>query len=567
MTSTPVFLPAILSGILLYTAYFPLSLGFVAWFALVPFLTLIRANVRPRRLYFAAFVGALAFYLPAIQWMRVAHPAMYGTWIGLAICCALYFPLGLWLVRIMDRARIPMILAVPAVWVGFEYFRAHFPTGFSWMEPIGIIHRIGFGWYFLGYSQHDFLSLIQIADVTGVYGVSILIALVNVTLWLWWNRARDRTLPRPIFATALTALLFVAGLGYGLMRLNHEPFADGPRVALLQGNVPQDVKMTDGDFLTRHYFNLWKQAVIDAEVAPDLTIFPETSLAGDWVENGPEIRISGRPCFYGIRDDLQRPGWKSPLRIDPKLRENPQLWKRIRQPVLFGVSCIEVVGPETGFRFNSALLLDDYDHLAGRYDKMHLVPFGEYVPLKNTFPFLSHFTPYKGDYSCTPGARFTRFPVQVNLPDQHKVQVFNFGCIICYEDSDPALARRYVEYSLEGGPVDFLVNISNDGWFDGTPEHEEHLAICRFRAIETRRAVVRAVNMGISAIIDPDGRVIKTPKETWHASKKVEAVVTGIVPIDHRSSIYAAIGDVVPLMCWLATSSFLLLAIRRSRRT
>ena len=169
---------------------------------------------------------------------------------------------------------------------------------------------------------------------------------------------------------------------------------------------------------------------------------------------------------------------------------------------------------------------------AGRYDKMHLVPFGEYVPLKDQLPFMSWFTPYKNDYSCRPGERWTRFPlVTKNGRD------FTFGCLICYEDSDPYLARQYVASE----PVNFLVNISNDGWFDGTEEHEQHLAICRFRAIEARRAIVRSVNMGISGVIDPDGRVIALPNPDWSKSKKMEAVVTSVVPID--SSLQFAVRD------------------------
>ena len=132
----------------------------------------------------------------------------------------------------------------------------------------------------------------------------------------------------------------------------------------------------------------------------------------------------------------------------------------------------------------------------------------------------SAFTPYEKDYSCRPGTHWTRFP----LPSRQRRRTYTFACLICYEDSDPYLARQYVASE----PVNFLVNISNDGWFDGTEEHEQHLAICRFRAVEARRAMVRAVNMGISAVIDPDGRVIALPGETWSESKKMEGVVGGV---------------------------------------
>jgi apolipoprotein N-acyltransferase len=138
---------------------------------------------------------------------------------------------------------------------------------------------------------------------------------------------------------------------------------------------------------------------------------------------------------------------------------------------------------------------------------------------------------------------------------------------ICYESSDPTLAREYVNPAA-GRKADFLVNISNDGWFDGTAEHEEHLAICRFRAVECRRAVARAVNMGISAVIDANGRVVALPAERWADSKKVEAVVTADVPIDTRPSLYAAWGDWLPAACAVALGLGLIgpMLVRRGRR-
>jgi apolipoprotein N-acyltransferase len=168
------------------------------------------------------------------------------------------------------------------------------------------------------------------------------------------------------------------------------------------------------------------------------------------------------------------------------------------------------------------------------------------------------FTPYTHDYSCTPGDGFPVF----ELPSPGRGS-FRFGVLICYEDSDPYLARQYNPWAGRGPGADFLVNISNDGWFDGTEEHEQHLAICRFRAVEARRAVVRAVNMGISGVIDGDGRVVALPRETWAESKKV----TAIVPIDRRDSVYAAAGDWFPGLCWLLIgASWVGLWLRRNPR-
>jgi apolipoprotein N-acyltransferase len=171
---------------------------------------------------------------------------------------------------------------------------------------------------------------------------------------------------------------------------------------------------------------------------------------------------------------------------------------------------------------------------------MHRVPFGEYVPLRDWLPWMNAFAPYDFDYSIRAGEHFTRFPLGA----------YRFGVVICYEDTDPYLARQYVRPGDEPA-VDFLLNLSNDGWFNGTSEHEEHLAICRFRAVECRRSVARAVNMGISAVIDGNGRVTALPGPTWAESKKVAGVVTATIPIDRRGSLYSLWGDWLPVACWL----------------
>jgi len=195
-------------------------------------------------------------------------------------------------------------------------------------------------------------------------------------------------------------------------------------------------------------------------------------------------------------------------------------------------------------------------------------------------PFMDCFAPYDFDYSISPGTRFTRFAVGP----------YRFGALICFEDTDPFLAREYVSASAgDGPPVDFLLNISNDGWFDGTSEHDEHLAICRFRAIETRRAVARAVNMGISAVIDGNGRVLapeklpsgdapplwevnsasgsrsSLPVSDWWRFKKVPGVLLVTMPIDDRASLYALWGDWLGVGCLVIVAAGVVWTILRHR--
>ena len=535
----PLYFAAGSSGLLLYVCFFPLNLGFVAWFALVPLLFLVHSDARPRHVYLAAFVGGLFFYLPAIQWMRVAHPAMYGTWFALSVYSALYFPLSLWLIRRCNRAHIPLLLVIPSIWTGFEYMRMHFPTGFPWLESTGFLHRIGFGWYFLGYSQHEFLPVIQIADLTGVYGVSFLIVLVNTLIYRWARCSAccgQTPLSRPLLETVVTTGLLAATVIYGYRQLDHPALPAGPRVALLQSNVAQSVKMNrDGESqLDKHMTSLLREAVTTTpDEIPDLIVWPETTFSKEWFGADPGS------------DSAQTPkSWREAMSVSSKNAQIIAGWASGKSSQLLGLNCLEREADGQIWKYNSAILVGRDGKAGPRYDKMHLVPFGEYVPLRNTFPWMKSFSPYTHDYSCKPGEHWTRFPLTV------KDKTYHFGCLICYEDSDPSLARNYAIASPVGPSVDFLVNISNDGWFDGTEEHEQHLAICRFRAIECRRSIVRAVNMGISGFIDSDGRIVKIPGSNWHDSKKISAVVKDVVPIDDRGTVYSHWGDWLPLTCW-----------------
>jgi len=547
------FLPALITGPLLWAAFFPLNLGPIASIALVPWLTLVRSPASGKRLYFAGYLGGVAFFLPALEWVRVAHPMMYLSWVGLALACPLFWLLGLFILRRVDQLRlVPLGISVPVVWVALEYARAHFPTGFPFLQHVGLYQMIGFGWYFLGYTQHEFLSLIQIADLGGVYAVSFLVAAVNGTIAEWLlrsNRVRaslkwEAAMPGPglVPTTAAVGGLFAASVVYGLIQLNHGGFEPGPRVAAIQASVEQSDKMEDAGGLFARYNRLCVKASKDA----DLVVWPETCYPFGWYTIDSKVNAASVPAELAKAMIKDRQVMRLFAAGDPQgswlLEHHRELaappW---RTNVLLGLNGYEWDG-QREVPTNTALLVDGNGHDVARYDKMHLVIFGEYVPFRETLPWLQVFTPYSHDYSCRPGESWTRFPLQAR-----DGKTYTFGCLICYEDSDPYIARQYGA----SAPVDFLVNISNDGWFNGTEEHEEHLAICRFRAIETRRSVVRAVNMGISCLIDPDGRAIALPGETWSTSKKVDGMISANVPIDGRHSIYARIGDWLPATCWL----------------
>ncbi len=552
-----VFLPAVASGVLLWAAFFPVNLGPLAFVALVPWLTLVRAPVSNRRRYFAAYVGGVVFFALATQWVRVAHPMMYMSWLGLALVMPLFWLGALAILRQIDRFEVPLAIAVPAAWVALEYCRMHFPTGFPFLKPFGMYQMIGFGWYFLGYTQHEFQQLIQIADLGGVYAVSFVVASMNgllagiamqlsqVRRFLHWQEAPVAAGLRKLAIGGVVAFgLLAASIGYGAYRLDHAAFGVGPVVSAIQGNVAQGDKMSDPENLFHIYATLHLKAV-RAEPTPDLVVWPETCCPQGWYDMAPDTSLDKAPAGY----------------IQERTYAQGQFLSRwqLGTSVLLGLNGHEWDGTKVA-KYNSALLLKPLPRpdaalttpadpvlfrnaAVGRYDKMHLVPFGEYVPLGNQLSLMRYFTPYEKGYECQPGESWTRFPLT-----GRDGREYTFGCLICYEDSDPYLARQYVASE----PVNFLVNISNDGWFKGTEEHEQHLAICMFRAIEARRSIVRSVNMGISAVIDPDGQIVALPDPEWSKSKKTEAVVAAAVPIDSRTPLYAGLGDWLPGACWAA---------------
>jgi apolipoprotein N-acyltransferase len=224
--------------------------------------------------------------------------------------------------------------------------------------------------------------------------------------------------------------------------------------------------------------------------------------------------------------------------------------ERSRVPNLMGINT-EVFERSGSQRFNSAILIYPDGEFSAPYNKMHLVPWGEYLPLREWLPWLRIFTPHaSSDYGLAEGTERIRF----------QFRDWTFGVLICFEDTVPHLARSYVSTDA----VDFLVNISNDGWFGVVApgeteaslwrraEHDVHLAISVFRAVECRRPLVRAVNTGISAIVDSSGRILASSAMTPGRSRLASQVIVETVPLDHRQSIYSITGD------WLGVSTLML---------
>jgi apolipoprotein N-acyltransferase len=404
-----------------------------------------------------------------------------------------------------------------------------------------------------------------------------------------WTGGSVRRFTRQKWAAAVcAAVLTVATLIYGWMRLGQrQGLSEGPLVAVIQHDFVQlsAPPYTEArEVVFSEYLALGAQA---ARHHPDLIVFPETAWGShqniDFLKIPLQAvdEVDARAWAFGHRTHLATSafargeyagvnatiaGWEQLFRQiaaqKPELglrRDFPRLPEGGGPPVTVVIGSLSIQKLETTYprqkKFNSALVYDpDGAQRAQRYDKNHLVPFGEFVPFRQQrfllfdlhplYRWLNRLSPFSDggqvEYSLWPGRELTVFALEAGG------RTYRFGTPICYEDVMPYLIRRYV---WEGGQrrVDFLVNISNDGWFLHSAELPQHLAICVFRAVENRVGIARAVNTGISGFIDPDGRTYNlVQKDGRLFGPGVVGYQVGRMMIDRRTSFYGRMGD------WLA---------------
>lgn len=528
------FLLTMTTAILMWASFTPLDWGPLAWVALVPLMQLVRVQRPTSAMYRMIYLGGVVFWLTTMQWLRLGHPAMYVALVAASLYFAVYFPLFVGLSRVgYWKLKLPLPVVAPIVWVGLELLRAHVMTGFSW--------------YYLGHSQYRWIELIQVSDLVGGYGVSFVIAVVSAgaaelvpASWLKWAKLSPpleeksplfAPVRRPLLRAGLCLAVLASTLSYGYYRRSQAEFKPGPRVSLIQGNVTSSVKHDPNDFplIQQQHEILTGHAVLER---PDLIVWPETMFRWPLFE-----------ATKGLSDnDIQKAHPDLPVATLRNLKVVSRLValsQMARAGLVIGLETITADAKAVN-TYNSAAFIDpEHADVVGRYDKMHRVIFGEYIPLVETFPFLRHFTPYPEGFGLSKGHGVAVF--------KHKG--YRFAPVICFEDTVPHLVRGLVEATTEQTPegpkkIDFLVNLTNDGWFHGSSELDQHLITAAFRSVECRTPMVRAVNTGISAFIDGDGVIRKRAVNPDNGlSKQVEAVVTDYVALDNRSSPYVRCGD------------------------
>ena len=474
----------------------PLNTGYLAWIAFVPYFYFLERNLNSR-MFGKNFLTGIVANLIIIYWIGAnsGASAVVGllTLLGSVSVLALWFTLYGWIqVRLLKKWGEPAIWTAPIVWVGVEYIRTH--------------GSLAFPWTMIANSQTYYISLIQFASVTGTWGVSFLLILVNVFVF---KALKSISQPKiaGAFAVAGGMALFLPWL-YGTAVLNGadeilENSIKSIKVSIVQPNIDPrdkwDVKQRDEVY--RNYGELHAEA---GKQNPDLIIWPETAT----------------PTYLSINRDN---------RFDQVL----SFVDSAGIPLLTGTLDFKYYGKDKFHKYNSSFLLRPGTRNIERYHKIHLVPFAEKVPFEDRLPFLSNFD--VGQANFTSGEDYKIFDI-----DGKK---FSVG--ICFESVFPSLVRKFVSDGTE-----LLVIITNDAWFGNTSGPYQHAQIAVMRAIENRRSVARCANTGISELIDPYGRIIE--------SKRLgeRGVLSGELKLLDEETIYTKYGDYVG---WITAALTLLL--------
>lgn len=534
---------SLLSTLLLWMAFPPLSLGPVAFIASLGWLLVIESPLPiSKRGYFILWLSGCAFWLPLLHGIRLAYWPLYFGWLAISLYLAIYIPLFVFVARrLRTRLKLPLVLAAPVSWVAFEFVRSYMLTGY--------------GANMLAHTQIEFHSLMQISDQLGGYGVSYLVmtvTAVGVQAYLSWPEAGLRS--RTLAACACTAGVLVAAIVYGQYRLAQaDELADTPplaRVLLVQENTPTyfDSELTERQMAWTRYLDTTRDLAIKHGTA-DMVVWPESTFTGGvpWFSPAlPDKMPSdnlGAPDEAAARERLTQLDDGFAMKVDMTLRagrgqglfapqaaEAEQVVPPQKPYLLVGCDAAEITSEEM-LSYNAALFFGPSGEMQGHYYKMHRVMFGEYIPLGVLLkPLRDVF-----NIGIEPGTEHACFEVQGT----------KFAPNICFESMLPRLISNQVrQLTRAGTPPDVLVNLSNDSWFRGSSMLEHHLACTQLAAIENRRPILVAANTGLSASIDGSGRLLEVTDRL---------VATGIMAEPTRDSRSGLVQLAGYPLAWLCT--------------
>jgi len=520
-------LAAIASGLLAAACFPPFDQSWFCWIALTPLIVAIwfsGENSRRRwlRNLLLGYLAGIVFFTATFRWLGALGDLyqsffLHGLSLLLSIYLALHFAFWSWLVGLIKpktfttswRNLLVAFLAACA-WATHEWMR-------GWLFS-------GFGWNGLGVALHAEWPMIQIAEFTGVVGTSFAVAFANIiavtTPLRLFAEARTHRM-RPHFDLTLTMVGIVSLLAFGLHRVQHSALAKTVRLAAVQASVPQlqkfDPRFT-GEIFER--FQRLSEIALAANPAPDLLVWPESSMPDP-------VRDQNSESYRFITD------FSAAMKTD----------------LMLGTLDVD-----DGHEYNAALLVSNNGEQVQIYRKVHLVPFGEYIPLRHSFPLFAAVASTWVTGDLTAGTKHTVF--NLTNADVHVAP------LICFEDTVGDLVRRFV---LNG--ANLLVDVTNDGWFLHSFGSRQHVANAIFRCVENRRPMVRAANTGVTCFVNEFGRVTQLLQDDT-GNTFTEGVLTGSVdvPQDGRLTFYAQHGELFAKLCVAVTLVTIFVCLCRLQR-
>jgi len=538
-----------LSGALAVSCFAPFEQGWACWIALTPLLAAVwfsgaGSKRRWLRDLLLGYVAGVVFFWGVFSWLHtvtVPGLVLVGLYMGI------YFAIWSWFAGFVrpkspqigqekttsnaqrptanlqlqkadlpeesSEPRSPWLSSLHNLWLAFILAAAW--TSLEWVRSWMFS---GWGWNGLGVALHNILPLIQVAEFTGVAGLTFLvvfgnvIAIATVRRFMIETKVRRR---RPHYDFTLTMAAIVGLCGYGIGQLRVERETVPLRVAAVQANVPRDEKF-NAEFQAKTFaqFDRLTRLALASQPPLQLIVWPESST--------PAPVLLDKENYRFVMD----------------------LSASIKTDLLLGTIDADKTGD-----YNAALLVSNGGENIQVYRKLHLVPFGEYVPGRHTVPLLARIV---GDQVP---ADFTRGkePVVFRLTNE-KVRI---APLICFEDTLGELTRQFV---LRG--ANLLANVTNDGWFLRSAGSRQHLENALFRCIETRRPMLRAANTGVTCFVNHFGRVTQTLLDA-RGSQFTEGVLTGTlsIPVDGEMTFYTRHGELFAKVCGGLTILFLLIRL------
>jgi len=540
-------LPFIASAVMLTVIQAPINFSPLAWVALVPFIIACSPQAKVRQLFYVTFVISLLYWLGNLYWIA---PITIIGWIPMCLYLAFLWPVLALCLRFCRIKKVSLFLASAVLIVGVERMQGLFLGGFFWR--------------FLAHSQYQNITIIQIADIFGAGGLSFLIAMVNGLIAELIIACREKKILKPaqFLKVGIVVAAVAASFFYGRWRIGQEAecIRPGPTAASLQSNVPQSVKRTfeSSDVL---FDDLMAQSNAAAAAGAELIVWPETM----------------------VQAILDRNTWAFLESPDQYIAYDRQLMDHAKDTaayLLVGAYGGKVELHDSEYylaRYNSAFFYKpDGRQAPEKYDKIHLVPFSEALPFRRSIPWLYNilmkFTPYNYDYSLDYGSNYTVFNMASD--PNREIPEYKFSVMICYEGTIPYIAREFALDENGKKQIDWIINISNDGWFVRfkddkvipSAELPQHAAVCAFRAVENRLAILRSVNTGISCLIDSSGRIRDGFSAGTLPAKAIDR--TGIpgwfidtIPIDSRTSFFSKYGQWLDFCCEFCVISLIILSL------